>query len=119
MSTTNHGHVRSSARSRWIACARLAGLALALTCAAWVYAAFAGDLNFSPAGAAFVRVDWQDPASLPVWFRNHCSVDRGRLYCSNHCGAGYQFYYCSRASFGCCHPGYGYCDWRGRLRCSP
>ena len=62
-----------------------------------------------------VQVDWQGPLSLPRRFRNHCAVDvlTGRLYCSDHCGFNYQFYYCSNQSFGCCRVGYGYCDWRG------
>jgi hypothetical protein len=81
----------------------------------------AGELNYTPVGTALVRVDWQDPESLPPHFRNHCSFDviRGRWFCSNHCGLDYQFYFCSPASFGCCHPGYGYCDWNGSLRCAP
>ncbi len=69
-----------------------------------------------------ILVDWQDPAALPPQFRNHCMTDGGwwgRPYCSNHCGRGYQFYYCSSASFGCCTVGYGYCDDRGHLRCHP
>jgi outer membrane immunogenic protein len=35
------------------------------------------------------------------------------------CGTDYQFYYCSRVSYGCCHIGDGYCDYRGFLRCRP
>jgi len=68
-----------------------------------------------------LRVDWQDPQALPRRFRNHCAFDanHGRFYCADHCGLGYQFYFCSRASFGCCRVGYGYCDWRGALRCAP
>jgi hypothetical protein len=73
------------------------------------------------AGAPIIRVDWQDPARLPRRFRNHCVAEpaSGRTYCENHCGRGYQFYYCSSASFGCCHVGYGYCDGHGELRCHP
>jgi hypothetical protein len=73
------------------------------------------------AGDLVVRVDWQLPEQLPPSFRNHCTVENftGRPYCSNHCGADYQFYYCSPASFGCCHLGHGYCDWHGVLRCHP
>ncbi len=69
----------------------------------------------------FVRVDWQYPWQLPPRFRNHCAYEyfTARSYCSNHCGGDYQFYYCSQASFGCCHLGRGYCDWSGLLRCSP
>ena len=67
------------------------------------------------------RVDWQDPALLPRRFRNHCTSSDwwGRPYCENHCGRGYEFYFCSPDSFGCCHVGYGYCDWHGELRCHP
>lgn len=103
-----------------VAAASACVLAL-LACAAWSPPARAGALNYSPAGAPLVAVDWQGPWALPPWFRNHCSYDvnRGRWYCSNHCGPDYQFYFCSRASFGCCHPGYGYCDWKGHLRCAP
>jgi hypothetical protein len=74
-----------------------------------------------PAGAALIQVDWQGPLSLPPRFRNHCVVDvlSGRPYCSDHCGFDYQFYFCSRQSFGCCRVGYGYCDWTGLLRCAP
>ncbi len=73
------------------------------------------------AAMPLVAVDWQPPWSLPPRFRNHCRYDRihGRPYCANHCGPGYQFYFCSPESFGCCHPGYGYCDWKGHLRCAP
>jgi hypothetical protein len=68
-----------------------------------------------------VRIDWQYPPQLPPRFRNHCTYEyfTGRPYCSDHCGIDYQFYYCSEISFGCCHLGRGYCDWRGILRCSP
>lgn len=71
--------------------------------------------------APLTMVDWQPPLSLPRRFRNHCHYDlnRGGWYCANHCGPDYQVYYCSPASFGCCHPGYGYCDWQGHLRCAP
>jgi hypothetical protein len=87
----------------------------------WPSALPAGELNYTPIGAPLVHVDWQDPNSLPPHFRTHCSFDviRGRWFCSNHCGLDYQFYFCSPASFGCCHPGYGYCDWNGSLRCAP
>jgi hypothetical protein len=79
-------------------------------------AARAGDMN-----AASVRVDWQAPEQLPPRFRNHCTLENftSRPYCSDHCGIDYQFYYCSEASFGCCHLGHGYCDWNGVLRCHP
>jgi hypothetical protein len=73
------------------------------------------------AAAPTIRVDWQDPALLPRRFRNHCVAEPSseRTYCENHCGRGYEFYFCSPASFGCCHVGYGYCDWHGELRCHP
>ena len=72
-------------------------------------------------GDGFMRVDWQYPLQLSPRFRNHCTYEYfdGRPYCSNHCGIDYQFYYCSEISFGCCHLGRGYCDWRGALRCHP
>jgi hypothetical protein len=74
-----------------------------------------------PADAPLIQVDWQGPQSLPSRFRNHCATDAfsGRAYCSGHCGFDYQFYYCSRKSFGCCRVGFGYCDWGGLLRCHP
>jgi len=73
------------------------------------------------AAPSAIRVDWQEPARLPRRFRNHCVVEpsSGRTYCENHCGRGYEFYFCSPASFGCCHVGYGYCDGHGELRCRP
>ena len=74
-----------------------------------------------PASSPLIRVDWQTPEQLPPKFRNHCTAENftNRPYCSNHCGIDYQFFYCSSASFGCCHLGHGYCDWDGHLRCSP
>jgi hypothetical protein len=97
--------------------------ALAGVCVAGAVAwppAWAERYNLSVAGP-LIAADWQDPQALPPRFRNHCRYDpmRGRWYCSNHCGADYQFYFCSRASFGCCRLGRGYCDWRGHLRCAP
>jgi hypothetical protein len=79
------------------------------------------ELNLSPAPGLLIRADWQEPAQLPPRFRNHCTFENftGRPYCSDHCGVDYQFYYCSPASFGCCHLGHGYCDWDGLLRCHP
>ena len=73
------------------------------------------------ANRLIVEADWQGPQSLPRRFRNHCSHDGSgaRSYCSDHCGFDYQFYYCSRVSFGCCSVGLGYCDWHGLLRCHP
>jgi len=74
-----------------------------------------------PAGARLILADWQEPSSLPPRFRNHCAHDkwRDRMYCSDHCGREYQFYYCGPQSFGCCRINYGYCDWKGLLRCAP
>ena len=71
--------------------------------------------------APLIQVDWQGPLNLPPRFRNHCAINSasGRAYCSDHCGFEYQFYYCTPGSFGCCRIGYGYCDWRGQLRCNP
>ena len=80
----------------------------------------AAALNYSLLGRPLTSVDWQPPSALPRAFRNHCHYDgTGRFYCSNHCGLDYQFYYCTPASFGCCRPGFGYCDWKGHLRCAP
>jgi hypothetical protein len=76
----------------------------------------ARDLNYTP----LIAADWQPPETLPRVFRNHCHFDgAGRFYCSNHCGLDFQFYLCTPASFGCCRPGFGYCDWKGHLRCAP
>jgi hypothetical protein len=85
----------------------------------WSSLLCAGELNYTPVEAPLVRVDWQDPALLPPHFRNHCGFIHGRWVCANHCGIDYQFHFCSPASFGCCHTGYGYCDWNGSLRCAP
>jgi hypothetical protein len=106
------------ATPRWIL---LTAVALTLLAGAMASSALAANLNFSPGGAPVVQADWQGPSSLPPRFRNHCSVDplSGRIYCSNHCGLDHQFYYCTEASFGCCHLGRGYCGWNGVLRCAP
>jgi hypothetical protein len=68
-----------------------------------------------------ISVDWQYPWQVPPRSRNHCRYEyfTARPFCSDHCGSDYQFYYCSQASFGCCHLGRGYCDWSGLLRCHP
>jgi hypothetical protein len=97
-----------------VALTLLAGLAVASACRA-------APVNHLPAAAPLVRVDWQDPQSLPPLLRNHCAYDRlsGRMYCSDHCGFEYQAYYCSPRSFGCCRISFGYCDWNGLLRCHP
>jgi hypothetical protein len=88
---------------------------------AWATVCLAGAANLSPESGLLVHVDWQYPPQLPPQFRNHCTYENftGRPYCSNHCGIGYQFFYCSEASFGCCRLGHGYCDWNGFLRCAP
>jgi len=90
-----------------------------LTCIAWVSACHAGERSYSPANGLLIHVDWQEPWFLPRRFRNHCSFDvtQARYYCSNHCGSDYEFYYCSKKSFGCCHIGVGYCERDGLLRC--
>ena len=74
-----------------------------------------------PERGLLIKADWQSPQMLPRRFRNHCRRDSfsGRAYCSDHCGLDYQFYYCSRESFGCCRVGFGYCAWNGWLRCHP
>jgi hypothetical protein len=68
-----------------------------------------------------IRADWQVPKSLPPRFRNHCTYENftWRPYCSDRCGPGYQFFFCSEGSFGCCGLGHGYCDFSGFLRCHP
>lgn len=106
---------------RRLACMASAGaFALVLTVLLAGPRAMAGASNYSPIAKPLIAVDWQHPLALPRAFRNHCHFDgEGRFYCSNHCGLDYQFYYCTPASFGCCRPGFGYCDWKGHLRCAP
>jgi hypothetical protein len=96
------------------ALALIGGVVAASLCAAMPAT---GPLSASPV----IRADWQGPLALPPRFRNHCAIDSasGRPYCSDHCGFEYQFYYCTQQSFGCCRIGFGYCDWRGQLRCNP
>jgi hypothetical protein len=99
--------------------ALIGGIATASLCAA---APVSGRLAAAPiVQAPFIQADWQGPLNLPPRFRNHCAIDSasGRPYCSDHCGFEYQFYYCTSQSFGCCRIGFGYCDWRGQLRCHP
>ncbi len=100
-----------------VGAAALAGAAEAGSLAAWLARAGAVRTDRTPV----VAVDWQDPALLPPQFRNHCTVESrsGRPYCEDHCGRGYEFYYCAPKSFGCCRVGYGYCDRHGHLRCHP
>lgn len=87
----------------------------------WITACVAAQPFAPQAGARVVRVDWQEPQALPRRLRNHCAHDllSDRPYCSDHCGYQYQVYFCSRASFGCCRIGFGYCDQAGLLRCHP
>ncbi len=87
----------------------------------WTSASHAGGFGPVSPDGIILRVDWQAPDFLPPRFRNHCTVENftGRPYCSDHCGADYQFYCCSEGSFGCCHLGHGYCDFSGQLRCHP
>jgi len=108
--------------TRAVRSAAVAAFALAfLPATAGAFSPATGENAHLAAAAPLAMVDWQPPWSLPPWFRNHCHYDptHGRAYCANHCGPGYQFYFCSPESFGCCHPGYGYCDWKGHLRCAP
>jgi hypothetical protein len=98
------------------------GLFLLASIAAGQQSAHAAPVAANLSAAGFVvRADWQEPNALPPRFRNHCQIDRfsGRPFCASHCGLDYQFFYCSRASSGCCHIGRGYCGWDGLLRCSP
>jgi hypothetical protein len=93
---------------------------VALTCLTLAAAGPTQAMDIAPVSAV-IRVDWQGPQELPRQFRNHCRVENftGRPYCSDHCGSDYQFYFCSEASFGCCHLGHGYCGFDGVLRCHP
>jgi hypothetical protein len=36
---------------------------------------WAADGSPSPGSGLFIRVDWQEPAQLPLQFRNHCTVE--------------------------------------------
>ena len=92
-----------------------------LTSLAWASLCSAAPTIAPLVGPPLIQVDWQEPRSLPPRLRNHCHRDifSGRPYCSDHCGADYQVYSCSRQSFGCCRVGFGYCDWDGMLRCHP
>ena len=96
----------------------LAGMALLL----WVCCCQAGEplhLTYSSGAPPLAWFDGRAPDDLPPPFRNHCGFLNGRWYCAERCGTDYQFYYCSRASYGCCHIADGYCDYRGFLRCRP
>jgi hypothetical protein len=88
---------------------------------AWIPICQAGEPGYAPAMQPLIYFDPGEPAFLPRRYRTRCSFDvtYGRYYCANRCGSDYQFYYCSRWSFGCCHIGVGYCDPAGLLRCRP
>jgi hypothetical protein len=103
---------------RTIAARAVLAAALLAACAS---AGGAGEPAYSPALLPFLDFGAPNPPPLPAHFRNHCRYDvtTGGFYCSNHCGSDYEFFYCSPRSFGCCHIGVGYCDWRGLLRCRP
>ena len=92
-----------------------------LTCMVWAAACPAAGFGSSPPSGLAIGVNWQEAAFVPRRIRNHCGFENftGRSYGSDHCGNDYQFYYCSKASFGCCHLGRGYCDVNGLLRCHP
>jgi hypothetical protein len=109
-----HMHWRTASAATALA------LLLATFIGAWPSHAAPG-VDHSAIGRSVIAVDWQGPLSLPPRFRNHCHYDanHGAWYCADHCGIDDQFYFCSPASFGCCRIGYGYCDWKGRLRCAP
>jgi len=85
----------------------------------WASCCHAGEPLHLAAPDPLPWVDWREPDDLPPHFRNNCGFHNGRWYCAARCGTDYQLYYCSRASYGCCHIGDGYCDYRGFLRCRP
>ena len=94
-------------------------LRLALyTCIVWIMPIAASAADQSPANWQAIDAYSQDRP--PRLFRQHCKFDAtgATQYCAAECGSGYQFYYCSEKSFGCCHVGVGYCDWNLSLRCS-
>jgi hypothetical protein len=94
-------------------------LFVAIALMLWVSCCRAGEPLYSPGPGLLTWFDWREPDDLPPRFRTNCGIHNGRLYCAYRCGTTYQFYYCSRASFGCCHIGDGYCDYRGLLSCRP
>jgi hypothetical protein len=99
---------------------RTAFLAAVLASSVWGSPAVAGgEPNYTIIDRTMTFFFGRSPEDLPPQYRNHCGFAYGRYYCSHHCGPEYQFYYCSRDSFGCCHPGDGYCDYRGYLSCRP
>ena len=79
-----------------------------------------GEANYSPIRRLFIWFDdGREPNDLPPRFRTNCSIQNGRFYCAYRCGSGYEFFYCSAVSSGCCHVADGYCDYKGHLRCRP
>ena len=76
----------------------------------------AGEVFFSPRDGVWTLFDRHGAEYLPPKFQNHCALHNGRFYCAHHCGTTYEFFYCSRISYGCCHIGDGYCDYRGWQR---
>lgn len=74
--------------------------------------------QYSPAVAQY-SYSWAALPLLPRQLQNHCGYYNGHFICADHCGAEYQVYYCPNTASGCCHVGLGYCDFGGRLRCSP
>ena len=86
--------------------------------AAWTVPCQAGEQHYSPVMVPIIQADWQSPEALPRQFRNHCGFMHGQFMCADHCGIGYQLYYCSPQAFGCCHAGSGYCAGDGTLRCA-
>jgi hypothetical protein len=101
--------------------ALICAIGQAACCAAGAGALPAHDFAPGLARDPAIHADWQVPQSLPPRFRNHCTYENftWRPYCSDHCGPGYQFYFCSEGSLGCCRLGHGYCDFSGFLRCHP
>jgi hypothetical protein len=92
-------------------------LAVGLALGAGISTGDAGEPSYSPIRGLLTY--GHEPNDLPPRFRTNCSVQNGRFYCAYRCGSGYEFFYCSAASFGCCHVADGYCDYHGFLRCRP
>jgi hypothetical protein len=103
-----------TAKSIGLKSARICALA-----AAALMATSPAALAAEPSGTPLIKADWQEPAALPRVLRNHCVSDGASSYCADHCGIGYQVYYCSPHSFGCCRVGFGFCDADGKLHCAP
>ena len=80
-----------------------------------------GELPYTPVypqGIPQFSRSWSPLPLLQPRFQNHCGYFDGVYVCANHCGPNYQIYYCSEASFGCCHIGRGYCS-DGFVQCAP